>query len=214
MGDQEAYEQEAGKKAGGGSGLKWCLICGCLLLLVVFAVVGVFAYKVGNLMTKDPVAVAAKVQNEILPGAVIPPGYEGAFAMKVPFADVEFAVIGPQGMSQQTQAQQSAPPLLIMLCAIPPGGDADQLKRTMQQQTGAPSGQVEAEQERTITVRGQQVVVKEAVSVDQRQNVRMKQLLALVPRAVGSNDIVMIIMMGREDQFDQAAADAFFNSLR
>jgi hypothetical protein len=216
MTDQQGYEEEQGK--GGGSGfLKFCLICGCLLFLLLAGVIGFGAYQASQMLTMDPVKVVAKVEGDILPGSKVPPGYEGMMGMKIPGV-MEMAIVVPQGMRQQTN--QNNLPLMMMISTIPPGQNAEQMKLQMQQAMAQQGGggantqiQVEAQQQVTVKVRGQDVVVNEMVGADQN-GVKMKQLVMMVPRSTTSSDLVFIMFMGKADVFDQAAVDAFLASIR
>lgn len=218
MGDQQGYEEEQQGKSGGSGFLKFCLICGCLLFLILAAVGGFLAYQASQMFTMDPVKVVAKVEGDILPGSKVPPGYEGMMGMKVPGV-MEMAIVIPQGMRQQTQ--QNNLPLMIMICTIPPGQSPEQMQLQMQQamkQQGGGGGgntqlQVEAQQQLTVKVRGQDVTVNEQVGADQN-GVKMKQLVMIVPRSANSTDQVLLMFMGKADVFDQAAVDAFINSIR
>lgn len=217
MGDQQGYEEEQEGKSGGSGFLKFCLICGCLLFLVIAAVGGFLAYQASQMFTMDPVKVVAKVEGDILPGSKVPPGYEGMMGMKIPGV-FEMAIVIPQGMRQQTQ--QNNLPLMIMICTIPPGQSPDQMKLQMQQAMNQQGGgnantqiKVEAEQQLTVKVRGQDVTVNELVGADQN-GVKMKQQVMIVPRSATSTDQVLLMFMGKADVFDQAAVDAFINSIR
>lgn len=216
MGDQQGYEEEPAKSGGSGF-LKFCLICGCLLFLILAAVGGFIAYQASQMLTMDPIKVVAKVESDLLPGSKVPPGYEGMMGMKIPGV-WEMAIIVPQGMRQQTN--QNNLPLMIMVSTIPPGQNADQMKMQMQQamqQQGGGGGntniKVESEQQVTVKVRGQDVAVTELVGADQN-GVKMKQVVMIVPRSTTSTDQVFIMFMGKADVFDQAAVDAFVNSIR
>lgn len=217
MGDYTEFDERPPEKTGGSGFLKFCLICGCLLLLLMGAVGGFMAYQVSQMFTVDPVKVTAKVEADILPGSKVPQGYTGMMAMKMPGL-MEFAIVVPQGMQQQ--ANQNNLPLMIMICTLPPGANPDQMKMQMQQamqqqgQGGASTQiQVEAEKEHTITVRGQEVPLQELVGVADN-GVKMKQVIAVVPQAPGSTEQVLLMFMGKEDVFDQAAVDAFLRSIQ
>lgn len=215
MGDQQGYEEEP-TKSGGSGFLKFCLICGCLLLLLLAGIGGFVAYQASQMLTMDPVKVVAKVESDLLPGSKVPPGYEGMMGMKIPGV-FEMAIVVPQGMRQQTG--QNNLPLMMMISTIPPGQSADQMKQQMQQAMQQQGGggntniQVESEQQVTVKVRGQDVAVTELVGADQN-GVKMKQLVMIVPRAAGSTDQVFMMFMGKADVFDQAAVDAFIQSIR
>ncbi|MCO5171872.1 MAG: hypothetical protein M9894_36695 [Planctomycetes bacterium] len=217
MGDYTDFDEQQADRAGSSGFLKFCLICGCLLLLLMGAGAGVMYWQLKDMFVMDPVRVTAKVEAEILPGAKVPDGYSGMFAMRFPGGLMEFALIAPEGMQQQ--ANQNTLPLMIMACTIPPGSSADEVKgqmqQAMQQQTGRAGGnmKVEAEEQRTITARGVEVTLQEHVGVADN-GVKMKQLLVIVPQKPGSSQQVLLMFMGKEDIFDQAAVDAFLESLR
>lgn len=217
MGDYTDFDERPPEKTGGGGFLKFCLICGCLLLLLLGAGGGFMAYQVSQMFTVDPVKVTAKVESDILPGSKVPQGYSGMMAMKMPGV-MEFAIVVPQGMQQQTN--QNNLPLMMMICTLPPGANPDQMKQQMQQamqqqgQGGTSTQiQVEAEQQHTIKVHGQEVPVQELVGVADN-GVKMKQVIAVVPQSPTSSEQVLLMFMGKEDIFDQAAVDAFLQSIQ
>ena len=219
MGDYTDFDEQPAEKGGGGGGgfLKFCLICGCLLLLLGGGAAAFMAYQVSQMFTMDPVKVAAKVEADILPGSKVPAGYTGMMAMKLPGV-MEFAIVVPEGMQQQ--ANQNTLPLMMMICTLPPGADPDQMKQQMQQamqKQGQGGGantqlQVEAEEQRSIVVHGQEVPFQEIVGAADN-GVKMKQVMAVVPRAPGSSEEGLLMFMGKEDIFDQAAVDAFLKSI-
>jgi hypothetical protein len=211
-----------GKKKGGGGFLKFCLVCGCIVLLLAGLAGAAAVYAVSQAVSMDPTTVAARAQ-EIIP-CTIPPGYQGAMAFRIPFVGVSMVMIGPPGMLQN---QQGTPPgqsgMMIMLLSIPPGQNPQQLQNQMQakmqqQGQGGPNTQlqVESTQARTFKIRGADVEFTEQVGVQQSGQgaVRMRQLTAMIPHTPGSADQVLIMIMGPEQGFDQAALEAFLGSIR
>jgi hypothetical protein len=213
-----ADDEPRGQKKKGGGFLKFCLICGCIMLLLAGLAGGFAVYAVSQMFSMDPATITARTQ-DIVP-CTIPAGYQGAMAMKIPFTGVSMVMIGPPGMLQN---QQGAPPgstgLMIMLMTIPPGQNAQQLQNQMQTQMQAqgrngPSTQmqVESTSNRTFKIRGEDVVFTEQLGAAQG-GARMRQLSAIIPRTPGSADSVMIMFMGPEQGFDTSAVEAFLASI-
>lgn len=226
------FQDPKAAPAQGGGWLKWVLACGCALVLlgVLGAVlVGIVAARAVSSVLPDlqkivpatePAEVASRLQ-DILP-AQVPPGYEGVFSMAIP-GGFEFAVVAPAGLRQGQQTGSQPPALLMMVCTIPPGEQAEQLKKKMaralaekgQQQDSAalevetPDGKVTQK----VTVRGDTVTLEQAVGKT-KDGHSVKQVMALVPRKKGSQELVMIMGLGDADNFDQAALDAFLGSVR
>jgi hypothetical protein len=216
MGDYTDFDAQPGSRSGGGGGgfLKFCLICGCILLALLAAGGGFVAYQASQLLTMDPVKVVTKVENDILPGSDVPSNYVGLMAMKIPGA-IEFAVVVPQGMQQQ--ANQNQVGLVMFVCAMPAGANQKQMQQQMQASMQGQGGgntqiQVEAENEKVLKIRGQDTTFTEIIGSD-NNGVQMKQLIGVVPRTAGSGDQVMLMFMGKADIFDQAAVDAFLSSI-
>ncbi len=205
------------RKSGGGGLLKFCLACGCLV--IALGLFGVFmAYRAARQMfSMDPPTVEARLQS-IVP-ATVPPGYSGMMAMKIPFTPIEMAIVAPEGFAQNQGGQQ--PPLMVIVMKIPEGADARQMRQQLQQaaaqQGGGGAGppgeiQVEAEEQTTVKIRGEDVAV--VTQIGRQNGVPTKQVIVSLPPAPGSNEAVIIMGMGEESKFDQAAWDAFLNSVR
>lgn len=214
--DFDARPDGPPQKSGGGF-LKFCLICGCIVLALLAAAGGFFMYSMSQMFTMDPQKIVTKVEQEILPGSDVPANYEGMIAVKVPFTPVQFAVVVPQGMQQQ--ANNNNLPLMIWVCTMGPGMNAQQMQQQMQQsmQQGGQGGantqvQVEAENQKVLKVRGQDVTFTEIVG--QNQGTQIKQLIGVIPRTAGSSEQVMLMFMGKADVFDQATVDAFLSSIK
>src|SRR5690606_25467080 len=62
MGDYTEFDERPPERSGGSGFLKFCLVCGCLLVLLVVAVGGFMAYQLSQMLTTDPAKVAAKVE--------------------------------------------------------------------------------------------------------------------------------------------------------
>ena len=214
MGDYTDFDaRPEARPAGGGGFLKFCLICGCILLAIAAAGGGFVAYQFSQMLTIDPPKVVSKVEGEILPGSTVPSGYVGLMAMKIPFTPMQFAVITKDGMQQAGNNT----PLTIMVCSMPAGANQQQMQQQMQQsmqQQGQGGGQmqVEAENQKVLKVRGQDVTFTEQVGVN--QGVKVRQMMAVVPKSAGSSDQVLLMFMGKDDVFDQAAVDAFLSSIK
>jgi hypothetical protein len=216
--DFDAVDPNTGQppKKGGGF-LKFCLICGCLLLALAGAGIGVMVYAAKQMFTMDPQTVVTRLESDILPGSQVPQGYTGMFAMNA-MGVMKFAVIVPQGMNMQGGGNQQALPLMMYVCTIPQGQSPQQMQQQMQQkmqqqgQGGGTQIQVEAENTRTVKVRGEDVQVHQQVGAGQN-GVRMKQEILVIPQAAGSTTQVLIMCMGKEDIYDQQAVDAFLSSI-
>lgn len=215
MGDYTDFDaQPGGKPAGGGGFLKFCLICGCILLALMAAGGGFIAYQASQLLTVDPAKVVTKVESDILPGSDVPANYQGLMAMKIP-GMMEFAVIVPQGMQQQ--ANQNQVGLMMWVCSMPAGANQAQMQQQMQASMQGQGGgntkiQVEAENQKVVKVRGQDTAFTETIGTS--DGVPVKQLIGVIPRSAGSGDQVLIMFMGKADIFDQAAVDAFLSSIK
>lgn len=225
------YDPQAAPQKGS-SAWKWCLGIGCALFLLAGIGVGVATVFLGAMWNSiQPVTDPVQVQQR-LTGIIAsqpPPGYEGVFAFSFPGV-FQMAMIGPQG-TKQGQNNANAP-LMIMVCTIPPGSGPEQMKDKIREamqksaaQNGAGGAGGDATQElmvesedgttmsRTISVRGEQVSIEQTVGRT-KDGQSVKQVLVLVPRSKDSEQMVMIMGVGKADTFDQAAFDAYLESIR
>lgn len=225
----QTYDPQAAPRQGS-SAWKWCLGIGCALFLLAGIGVGV-AVMIGAAAIKsmtpvtDPVQVQQRLTG-IIPSQP-PPGYEGVFAFSLPGGLFQMAMIAPQG-TKQGQNNANAP-LMIMVCTIPAGSGPDQMKAKIREamqknmdQNGAAGVEgdgllVEAEDgetvSQTISVRGEEVAIEQTVGKT-KDGQSVKQILVLVPRSKDSEQMVMIMGVGKADTFDQAAFDAYLQSIR
>lgn len=227
MGDEYQPAGQPPEKKGGGL-LKWCVGCCCLVIVLAGFLGGYTIHLAKQSMSMDPTVIGPRVA-AFLP-ATIPPGYSGQFYFKVPFQGTEMAVIAPDGSLQGGRQAQNLP-LMIMLLNLPPGTKIDSMedaKKHLNQSSGMAGGvgggaapQVEADPNapaapnpiRTLKVRGEDLEVLDQVSKT-NQGADMRQVFVLVPKSKGSADKVIVVGMGDPNNFDQAAFDAFVQSIR
>ena len=218
----QTYDPQAQPK--GSNWWKWCLGCGCAALLIGGIATAV-AISMGAALVSQMVPVTDPVQVQQRLSAIVPsqppPGYEGVMAMSIPGV-FQMAMIAPQGFKQQQQGNQP-PQLLLMVCTLPPGAHMEEMKRKMkdalQQAPGGQTGELMVEAEdgeqtvQTVTVRGQSMKLEQTVGRSQDGR-RVKQVVMLLPRDADSEEMVLIMGMGDADNFDQAALDAYLQSIR
>jgi hypothetical protein len=212
MSDFDDFQAENPDGAKGGGPLKYCLICGCLLALLMgiggVAMVAMFQ----DMLIMDPVRVEQNLQETI--ACEVPDGYGGMFAMNM--MGMKMSVIGPAGMAMGQQNQQAVP-LMIIAMQVPPGQNPQAAKQQMQQQMnqggmGNANMQVEDEGTLTLTIRGQDVECQEQVGVQNGQ--KMRQVMCIVDKAADDPTQVILMFMGAPDQFDEDAMRAFAESIK
>lgn len=227
MGDEYQPAGQPPEKKSGGL-LKWCFGCCCLVIILGGFLVGYTFHLAKQSMSMDPVVIGSRVA-AFLP-ATIPTGYSGQLYFKIPFQGTEMAVIAPDGsLAGGKQAQNL--PLMIMLLNLPPGTKLDDMndaKKHLNQSSGMAGSmgggaapQVEADPNapatpnpmRTLKVRGEDLQVLDQTSTT-NQGTTMRQVFVLVPKSKGSADKVIVMGMGDPNTFDQAAFDAFVQSIR
>lgn len=229
MGDEYQQAGQPPEKKGGGF-LKWCVGCCCLLVVLAGFLGGYTVYAIKQSVSMDPVEIATRM-NAFLP-ATVPAGYSGQFYVKIPFQNADFAIIAPDGALQGGRQAQNLP-LMIMVVNPPPGTKLDSMedaKKQLAQSSGMAGGmtgqgggapQVEADPNapavpnamRKLKVRGEDLDVMDQVSKT-NQGADMRQVIVLVPKSKGSADKVIVMGMGDPNSFDQAAFDAFVQSIR
>jgi hypothetical protein len=199
-------EQPAAKQ-----GLNWKKIllgCGCAAFLSAVLCAGGVYWWISSAFTMDPPKVMAKA-TEILPGATLPEGYNGAFA--VDMMGFKMAMLSPVTFQQGQELSGMA----CILMTLPTGGNAAQAKSQMQmqmsQQTGQQGSKVEKLDPETVKVAGQDVqLTKQRTTSQNGQGKPMLQMMVILPRGQSTS---MIMFMGPEEGFDRAALDAFLASI-
>ncbi len=187
---------------------KILLGCGCAAFLSVLLCAGGAYWWISSAFTMDPPKVVAKAK-QILPGATLPAGYKGAFA--VDMMGFKMAMLSPAAFTQGQQLNGMA----CMLMTIPSGGNTAQAQSQMQlqmtQQTGQQGSTVEQLDPETITVAGQDVeLIKQRTTSQNGQGKPMLQMMVILQRGGTMN---MIMFMGPEEGFDRAALDDFLASI-
>lgn len=206
--DFEGQEQPEAASSGGGF-LKYCLACGCLAALVAMLIGGVAVYKLKQMVITSPAAVEQNLSDTL--ECEVPSGYAGMFGINM--AGVKMSMIAPSG----TMMGNNSVPLMIIAMQLPAGSDSAQAKRQMQQQMnqggmGGGSMAVEKEDAITVTIRGGEVQAQSSVGVQNGQ--KMKQVVLMIDKTSSDPTQVMLMFMGTESAFDQAAMDAFLQSIK
>lgn len=212
------------------SGLTYCLLIGCGLLLlggVVAAVAMVLLVRKGAeiaaeyVPTADPVQVQSRL-DAILPSK-IPAGYEGV-AMRIP-GGWEVVMVAPSNLQAQAKKDPAERelPLVMVVCKVPPGEPAAKVKQDIERilaQRRAQEGPGVVELETPDGTVKQEIVVRgDAVGLEQTARVardgrRIKQVFLAIPRAKGSDEVAFLMAVGEEAAFDQAAFQAYLDSIR
>ena len=211
MTDFDDFKAEQPEGQQGSNFVKYCLVCGCLVGLMGLIGVGAMVFMFKSMFITDPVQVEANLQGTI--PCEVPEGYAGAFGMNM--MGMRMSMIGPEGM--MGSGQQNVP-LMIIVMQVPPGQNPQMAKAQMQaqlQQQGGMGGgnmQVEAEETATVTIRGQPVEVQTAIGVQNGQ--KTKQVMAIIDKAPDDPTQVLLMFMGNADTFDEAAMQAFLQSIK
>jgi len=108
---------------------------------------------------------------------------------------------------------------IIMLAQFPASMVSDQeemrreMERSMAQQTGQGSADMQSVEEKTYTIRGQQVqaTIMEGVADMDGRKVMMRQMIVIFE---GRNGVAALMFAGPRDGWDQAMIDSFITSIR
>ena len=213
MSDFDDFKDDDANQEGGGGFLKYCLICGCLVGLMLLLLGGASVWWVKGMIIMD----AAKVEQN-LKGTIdceIPEGYHGLFGMNM--MGIRMSTISPNSISMQGGgAQGQNQPLMFMVFQMPPGQSRAQAKQQMQQQMQAQGagGNMTIDSQETIklTVRGQEVEAERMIGTSRGQKVR--QIFTTIDKSSTDKTPIFIMFMGVDDGFDQTAMDFFLNSIK
>lgn len=195
------------QKSGMPGWLKCCLIAGCVAVLGVGGFLALSGYMMSKAFMLDPVKVNA-VARDIVP-CDPPPGYNGFMGMNM--AGVKMAMIGPEGM--MSGKYPGGPPLMIMLMAMPQK-DKAALKMQADMQMAKQGHRVNADKTETVMlkIRGKDVEAQKMISNDGQLMYAI--ILEQEPTATNSSGQEIIMIMGRQEGFDQKAMDAFISSIK
>lgn len=213
MSDFDDFKAEDPDQEGGGGGfLKYCLICGCLVAVMLVVLGGGVAMWFKSMIIMD----SAKVEQNLV-GTIdctVPPGYHGLFGMNA--MGVKMSVLAPDSVTFGSGQQPKDIPLMIIAFQMPPGASKQQAKQQMQsqmqQQQGGGRMQVESQETINVKVRGVDVEAEKVVGVQQGQ--KMIQIFTMVDKSASDPTPIFLMFTGSADTFDQAALDAFLNSIK
>lgn len=180
---------------------------GLFLLCVCTSIAGWFALRrageaLESSVTEEPAEVAALAEQIV--EYELPPGYQEAFGMSLfSFDMVAFAPIGGDNGPS------------IMLMQLPPSVQMDQeeMERQLEQAMQNPNQQnaqnMQIVEERTITIRGQDVpLVTREGSTDDGGSLRQSTALFM-----GKKGTTMLMIAGSPEVWDQELLDTFIASL-
>ncbi len=214
MSDYDDFKGDDPDQEGGGGGfMKYCLICGCLVGLMLLLLGGGTVWWFKSMIIMDPVKVEQNLQGTI--ACEVPDGYHGLFGMNM--MGVKMSTISPNTISMQGGgAQGQNVPLMIMVFQMPPGQNKAQAKQQMQmrmQQQGA-GGRMTVDSQETITVpvRGQDVEAELIIGTS--QGTKMRQVFLMIDKSSSDSTPIFIMFVGTEEGFDQTAMDSFLNSIK
>jgi hypothetical protein len=139
----------------------------------------------------------------------LPAGYQeqGAFNMGI----MKIVII-----TEGSENAQNTNRPVIMLAAMPLSGSMDeeemlQIQSNMQRTMGDQNVDMELVEEKTVTIRGQEVSLSVYEGTDE-QGFAMKQVVSGFFE--GKKGLVTLMIMGQETEWDQTEVDAFIDSIR
>jgi hypothetical protein len=183
-----------------GSFVVLCLCAGVLAFFVFRSATPLLEQAVS--MTEDAAEVAA-----IASGIVdysLPAGYQEAFGMSF----FNFDIVAFSSSASRRH--------MIMLMQMPPGAGLDQadmerqMEQSLQQQMGRRNYRVQVVDEITTTIRDQPVTLTVSEGTDD-EGTAIRQVAGVFE---GKNGVVLLMIMGPQQGWDQAGIDAFIASLR
>lgn len=211
MSDFDDFKAEDPDQDGGGGFLKYCLICGCLVGLMLVVLGGGVTMWFKSMLILDSAKVEQNLANTI--DCTVPSGYHGLFGVNA--MGVKMSVLAPDSVTFGSGQQQNVK-LMIIAFQMPPGASKQQAKQQMQmqmQQRGGAGGmQIESQETITLKVRGQDVEAEKVVGVQQGQKVI--QVFTMVDKSQTDATPIFLMFSGEADGFDQTAMDAFLNSIK
>ena len=193
--------------------VKVLLGCGCLMVVLVAAVVGGGALFISSRVACAPTKVAT-FADRALPGAKAPAGYEGKFGFDIM---VRIAVFGPTGVKMDEL--DPGVHTQIMVIGFPSGANMNrsqmrmQARQSMQQQGhGEELQDVEALGTETFTLRGASVEFEKARGKSPKGGKPALHYFGVIDNPGGAPAGIML--QGPEATFDRAAVDAFLASIK
>jgi hypothetical protein len=211
MGDDHAGEP---KKKGAGSKL---LSCCCLFFVVMMLIGAAVGVTIVRNVSDDPAVAAARLPSFV--DATVPPGYAAVAVARVPFY-AGAIVIGRPGLKAH-EFDPGKERLLIVVVDPPSDHRFQAPQDVVKQLKDVPGGgdKLKPEAEpgdqplpvRKVKVRGEEVEVVEQLVPGATPT---RRLLALIPRAKGDPHLLGVVGWGKADGFDQAAFDAFLESIQ
>ncbi len=177
-----------------------CLCCGCAFLAMSTLGLGQLTDYLEKNMNRDPQAVQAEADK--LAEFDLPPGFSPMMSMD--FLGVN--VVGYQG---------EQPDSIIMFMQYPAYAEmnSEQMQAAIQQAAQNQNfnfGAMEVVERVETTIKGQPATLVVSQAEDP-QNGRMRQVVTTFE---GNNGVVMLMIMGRESNWDQQAIDDFLASIR
>ncbi|MFC1975522.1 hypothetical protein ACFLXQ_03880 [Chloroflexota bacterium] len=134
----------------------------------------------------------------------LPPGYREQFGMS--FFSFDFVGFGP--------TDSKSPGIMLMQFPNNAGLSQEemelQMHQSLQQQTGQRDWQMQVVDQLTTTIRDQTVTLTISEGTDDKGE-NMRQISGTFE---GKNGIVLLMIMGKQQTWDQESIDAFLSSLR
>ena len=197
-------EQTGNKNRGILIGLGVALLFCCFAVLVAVFVFQQAGKKIQEGFNTDPVA-AAEAAHKIV-DYDLPEGYQEQMAMEIMV--YSFVVIGPN-----TPTGQSNDPM-FMLAQFRAGVSQEQmeqqLRQSIQQQSGTQGLNMTLVKVETQTIRGEETEVATYEGTSQEGFV-IRQVITSFP---GKDGTAMLLIMGPAQTWDQDVVDAFIESIR
>ncbi len=187
---------------------KVALGCGVAMLVSLVLAAGGAWWWFSTAFTLDPQEVS-KAAGGILPGVVVPDGYEGALAMDT--LGCKMVIIAPVRHVRGKPVEIEGPRNMFVIANYDSRTDED-AERSMRAHTEVGDGKVEELGKETITVGGAKVEFRKSRVIPDDGGAEMLQYLGLLPPSAGRQTTLMI--MGPEASFDRKAMDAFLGSIK
>jgi hypothetical protein len=183
------------------------IIGGLAILCICVSVVAYFALRkagqaIEQAVVEDPAKVAQVAQDIV--DYNLPPGYGEKFAMSL--LGFDMVAFGPANSTDQ----------MIMLMQFPKNAGLNQaqmeqqLKESLRQQTGQQNVQTQVVDQVEATIRDQAVTLTISEGTGSDGTV-LRQMSGVFQ---GKNGVVMLMIMGDKQRWDQGAVNAFLASLR
>lgn len=151
----------------------------------------------------DAAQVGAKIAEYSLPD-----GYSHMMGMSI--LGYDFVIIGPQDGSMNGMIIMLAQFSQSYMQGSDPQAFQEQMQRSLEQQSGRRGLKMEVVETKTMTIRGQEVEVLILEGTDEN-GTSMRQLITNFNTETG---LAMVMIQGLTEDWDQAAADQFLESIR